>query len=170
MRNREVIELERKGINPLDYRIDSQAIPPMNKYAAVLQTASTRKDFDEICTTGSFNVSSMTEDEADLFVSVGETLFNYGLPCVATSLSTRENGSNIDTDYTVSQYGTIIGGIVQNGIHSAALEYERTLLVSGNTEERKKELVDEFVLRGIRETHSTLTQNGWEPLKFGVLI
>ena len=170
MRDREAVTLENKGIGPLDYKIDSQALPAMNKYVAVMQTACARKDFDEICRTGSFNVTNMTRNEANLFISIGETLYKYGLPCVFANLKSRENGSYIDMDYTVSQIGTMIGGIVQNGMHSATLEYQKTLSNSGNTEERNVELVDEFILRGIRETHSTLIQNGWKPSEFGVLI
>lgn len=171
MRNPEAIVLARKGINPLEYSIDPQAIPPMGRYLDVLQTACARKDLDEISHTRGFTVASISKEEGTLFTSIGETLFKSGLPCVITSLQPRHDETLPvwDYSYTATQNGTMIGGIVQNGIHSAALEYEKRYL-SGYSDERRKELVDEFILRAIKHTRTTLTENGWKPLKFGVLI
>lgn len=158
MRTPEAIKLKINGIDPLPYKIDPNGGPAMQRYQDTLRAVCSRKD----CTSGQVTTAStfMDRDDAIFLEAIGQTLSEAGLPHATITRVPRSKAPFTHQDIVTAE-GTGLEMTVQGYLHTAAQEYRRAIAGQQYTPGRKEELLDEFVLRGVREASTILTGFGW---------
>lgn len=142
------------GINPLDYTPDPDSKQLLGVYDYVLGIIlddSVPQLFDR---EGRFNQTREMNDEyASLFCRIGETLAEAGLPAVHTTL-----WPNVPEKpgYLGILSGTNIAAAVQTQLYNIANVYSNSLKPLDYSDQRRQELVDEFVLRCVGSTQATM--------------